>query len=426
MEFRVLGPLEIAHEGRSVAPTAAKDRAFLGELLAHPGRPVSTGHLADRLWPERPPSDPVNAVQVRASRLRTLLRSLSDADTAREVLRTRAGGYELDLDHATSDLVNFEAAASGDPTREELYGGLALWRGTPFDGIPRSPCMETQAARVEELRLSVLEAYADRCLEEHDAPAALVADLAEQAARNPLREPLHQRLISVLHRSGRSAEALACYERLRVTLADELGTDPQPELRRLHQEILAEPAREEVRLPAGGTPTATSVPEAPAAPEAPRRRFGRLDAAALACLAVFLLGLGWISARGPEEPAHAARPVPGDEARFDADVTIPDGTSVRVGERFVKTWRLTNTGTVPWRGRFLARQPSTAGTGRCPSAAGVRVPDTEPGRTVEVSVEVTASGTPGRCTVGWKMVDANGEPYLPHQTGVSFDVHVVP
>ncbi|WP_170201364.1 BTAD domain-containing putative transcriptional regulator [Actinocorallia herbida] len=421
MEFRVLGPLEITHKGRSVAPTAAKDRAFLGELLAHPGRPISTGHLADHLWPGRPPSDPVNAVQVRASRLRTLLRSISDAETARRVLRTRSGGYEFDLCHATSDLVRFEAAAFGGTTREALRSGLALWRGLPFGDVPRTPCVEMQVARIEELRLSVLEAYADRCLEEHDVPASLVAELAGQAARNPLREPLHQRLINVLHLAGRSAEALTCYERLRTTLADELGTDPQPELRRLHREILAGPAWEEVSLTAAGTAAS------PAAPETPRPRFGRLDAAVLTCLAAFLLaGIGWFSTRGPESPAPGARPVPGDRSRFDADVTMPGGTSVRVGERFVKTWRLTNVGTVAWRDRFLARQESAEASGGCPSELTTRVPDTGPGQTVDVSVAVTASDTPGRCEVQWRMVDANGYLYLPQQNGVFLDVHVIP
>jgi DNA-binding SARP family transcriptional activator len=41
-----------------------------------------------------------------------------------------------------------------------------------------------------------------------------------------------------LCRSGRPAEALAAYVELRITLAAELGTDPGPELQRLHHRIL--------------------------------------------------------------------------------------------------------------------------------------------------------------------------------------------
>ncbi|MEV4092927.1 hypothetical protein [Streptosporangium saharense] len=49
MDFLVPGALTITHRGRSTAPAAAKDRAFLGEPLAHPGEVVSTEHLADAL-----------------------------------------------------------------------------------------------------------------------------------------------------------------------------------------------------------------------------------------------------------------------------------------------------------------------------------------------------------------------------------------
>jgi DNA-binding SARP family transcriptional activator len=66
----------------------------------------------------------------------------------------------------------------------------------------------------------------------------LVAELMELAARHPLRESPWGRLLIVLGRCGRRAEALAGYERLRRRLADELGTDPSGELRRIHASLL--------------------------------------------------------------------------------------------------------------------------------------------------------------------------------------------
>ncbi len=432
----MLGPLEIAHEGRSIAPSAAKDRAFLGELLAHPGQLISAEHLADVLWPDRPPANPANAVQVRVSRLRTLLRSVTDAETAAQILRTRPGGYELSLDLASTDVARFEEAISR-ADEAALREGLSLWRGAPFSDVPQTPCIEMQVARLEELRLSAVESYADRCLAEDAFPATLIADLAEQATRNPLREPLHYRLIRALHMSGRSAEALTIYERLRRTLADELGTDPQPELRRLHLEMVAEDDPDAVDRAAFPTTPATASQRAEpsltdsdahvtASKPAPRRRLPWIAAIGLGCL--LGLGIGGFWFLGDQSKSGVTlprRPIPGDSSRLDADVTYPDGSSVKAGERFVKTWKITNTGSVPWHARMLTRQAIKPGVEGCRSATTIAIPDTEPGRPVLISVTVQAPSTPGRCKVYWKMVDAQGIPYMPQLRGIFFDVNVV-
>jgi hypothetical protein len=125
-------------------------------------------------------------------------------------------------------------------------------------------------------------------------------------------------------------------------------------------------------------------------------------------------------------PTQAAGPaIPGDDSKFVADVTIPDGTAVRVNQRFVKTWELQNTGTVPWRGRYLERQGTLEGPGLCATPARVRIPDTDPDRRVQVSVPVTAPSLPGSCRVDWKMVDGAGRLLFPNKVGVYFTVNVV-
>ncbi|GII52557.1 hypothetical protein Pth03_09460 [Planotetraspora thailandica] len=470
MEFRVLGPLEMVHDGRSLAPSAAKDRAFLGELLAHPGQLVSTEHLADALWPDNPPADPANAVQVRASRLRAMLREVSgDADGA-GVLRTRSGGYTLDLDQATTDLGRFETAVrhgekaeAAEPDDEPPAAGaiaeaLALWRGDPFSDVPHTSCVLLQAARAEELRLTAAESYADLCLAEGTLPASLVADLAEQAALNPLREPLHHRLIRALRLSGRSAEALAAYDRLRTTLADELGADPSPDLRRLHQEILAEERLHEppsvpapVNAPPGDATTevetvnpVSTAPEGDRTPESPaeardeaatenrpdgdrRRRRALIAAGAGLVLAAGVTGAAVVRIYEPPVVVvpDVLRPIPGDDSRLDADVTYPDGTEVKEGAKFDKVWRLANSGTVEWHDRYLERQLPWDGPDVCRSPRRVPIPDTRPGQSVLVRVPVEAPGTPVRCKVYWKMVDRNGIPYMPQLKGIFFDVTVI-
>ncbi|WP_324605998.1 BTAD domain-containing putative transcriptional regulator, partial [Streptomyces sp. NRRL S-813] len=59
-----------------------------------------------------------------------------------------------------------------------------------------------------------------------------------RAQEHPLREGLWRLLMLALYRSGRQAEALACYRRARRLLVDELGVEPAAALRELHNNIL--------------------------------------------------------------------------------------------------------------------------------------------------------------------------------------------
>lgn len=131
-------------------------------------------------------------------------------------------------------------------------------------------------------------------------------------------------------------------------------------------------------------------------------------------------GLIWllIAAASP-----AAPPVAGDAAAFVADVTVPDGTTVRGGTSFVKTWAVRNTGTVAWTGRYLLRLPS-AGGGECRTPERVPVPVTAPGVTVQLSVTVDVASGPAHCKVYWKMVDDRDRPFFPLTRPMFFDVRI--
>ena len=93
----------------------------------------------------------------------------------------------------------------------------------------------------------------------------LVAELEALAAEHPLRERLRAQLMLALYRCGRQADALETYRRARAALVEQIGVEPGPELRTLHEAIL----RQDPAL------------DAPAPPELPRssRRSRRWSAA---------------------------------------------------------------------------------------------------------------------------------------------------
>jgi hypothetical protein len=120
-------------------------------------------------------------------------------------------------------------------------------------------------------------------------------------------------------------------------------------------------------------------------------------------------------ARCPARPDPGDRPlVPCDDSRFVADVTIPDGMTVRAGQSFVKTWEIENIGLVPWQGRFIQRQGVLSGQGLCSSPSRVPVPTTMPGQDALITVTFTAPNLPGSCRVDWKMTDKDGRFFFPN------------
>ncbi|MFC6080408.1 NBR1-Ig-like domain-containing protein [Sphaerisporangium aureirubrum] len=116
--------------------------------------------------------------------------------------------------------------------------------------------------------------------------------------------------------------------------------------------------------------------------------------------------------------------VPGDDSTFVADVTVPDGSRVRAGQRFVKTWEIRNSGVIVWRNRFLTRQGAAEGSDLCVSPARTPIPLTQPGARIKISVPITAPKTPGSCRVDWKMTDAAGRHYFPDLAGLYLVVNV--
>jgi uncharacterized protein YkwD len=88
-----------------------------------------------------------------------------------------------------------------------------------------------------------------------------------------------------------------------------------------------------------------------------------------------------------------------------ADVTIPDNAQISQGQKFTKTWRFINNGRCNWSGYTIA---FVAGD-RMSSPDTASVPQTEAGKTVDVSVELTAPSVDGAYTGFYELRKANGE-----------------
>jgi DNA-binding SARP family transcriptional activator len=245
MEFLILGPLEVADDGRLVPLGGAKQRAVLAILLLNRNQVVSTDRLIDEVWGETPPATAAISLQNFVARLRKAL-----AESGR-LLVTRPPGYLIQLEPDQLDLDRFERLtrearqqlAAGEPRAAagKLEEALALWRGPPLADFTYEPFAQPAVARLDELRLAALEDRfdAELALGRH---AELVAELEALVDEHPLRERLRGQLMLALYRSGRQAEALDVYQATRRVLVDELGIDPGPALQQLERAILTQDA----------------------------------------------------------------------------------------------------------------------------------------------------------------------------------------
>ena len=265
MLFRVLGPVDVVRSGEPVPITGERQRAVLALLLLSRNEVVSTDRLIDAVWGADPPASAAHGIEVAVSNLRRQL--------TRDVVRTRPPGYLVPLTAGDLDVDIFgalvaEAAAArsrGEPAvaASTLREALALWRGDPLADVSSAPFALLECMRLEELRLSALEARIDADMERGLA-AAVVGELRLLIESWPFRERLRELLMLALYRCGRQVEALEAYRDARRALVDNVGIEPGPALRRAEQAILrqdAELARAELRPAGDETPEPLRVHE---------------------------------------------------------------------------------------------------------------------------------------------------------------------
>jgi DNA-binding SARP family transcriptional activator len=221
-------------------------RVLLTLLALNAGRVVPVGSLAGQIWPDDPPGNPGNALQTLVSRLRAELRHAGIGD----VIESHPAGYRLAVPPEAVDVTAFEtlaargrrALAEGDAgeAARVLRDALFAWRGEPLADAAGCDFADAAAAKLTELRSSVLadRIEADLALGEG---ASLVGELRVLLSADPLAERPRALLMRALYAAGRQAEALALYHEGRELLADQLGVDPSAQLEQVYLGILRGP-----------------------------------------------------------------------------------------------------------------------------------------------------------------------------------------
>ncbi|MFF5715350.1 BTAD domain-containing putative transcriptional regulator [Streptomyces buecherae] len=356
VRYGILGTTQAHHDdGTPVALGGARLRALLAALALRPGRVCSADALIAEVW-DAEPGAPGSAPRQAGGALQALIGRLRKA-IGRTAIVSVDGGYLLRTDPDSVDLFRFErlardasgALADGDPGRASdlLDQALALWRGPALADLPSRTA---SAARAEARHLDARRDRARADLALGRAAHALPA-LTELCGAHPLDEPLHALRIRALRDTGRAAEALAAYEQVRRELVDRLGTDPGPELRALHAELLtpdAGRAPTDGSRPAGpgGTPDRAGWP-GPGGPAGAPGPSGPPDRSRPTGQARQVDARGTAGENGPPDraadrpapgrltgptPLTSHDPLPGPDASSGA--TGPDGRAARDGATY--------------------------------------------------------------------------------------------
>ncbi|WP_148572592.1 AfsR/SARP family transcriptional regulator [Nocardioides caldifontis] len=230
----LLGDLELTFDGDPLPLPQPAQRVLAYLAVVHRRRPVRRTTLAERLWPETPPSR-------ACASLRSVLWRLP-RPRGRTLVAGSSSTVRLHPDVAV-DLWEAEelaaALCSADPPARVSPEQLAPLH---CDLLPDSQeewlVVEQEAFR--QKRLHALERVAALWCEDGRFTEALSAGLGAVRSE-PLRESAHRRVIAVHLAEGNHAEALRQYDGYRRLLAQELGLPPSPAIRSMVAPLLGRP-----------------------------------------------------------------------------------------------------------------------------------------------------------------------------------------
>ena len=262
MRFLDLGPLAVELDGAPRTLGGRRVESVAAALLVRAGAPVPGAVLVDAVWGANPPAGAGGALDSLLWRLRRVLEP-GRAARAATLVRRDEQGYRLAVPPDTVDShVLTAAAATADAATDPADSlriaddALRRWRGTPYDGVPDTGWLDPVRSRLAEVRVVVAQ-HRLAALLTTGHPDRAVADLVPLIAEHPYLESLWELRLRALYASGRQQAALAAFHELRRILADELGVEPGPALRRLHEQILA---HDPTLVAAAPTPIVATAP----------------------------------------------------------------------------------------------------------------------------------------------------------------------
>ena len=239
--FGLLGPLLMTVDGAPVPLGTPKQRAVLAVLVMNRNRPVGIDSLITAAWEQWPPPEARASLHSYISNLRRLL------GDARPMLANAPPGYRLTVGDTTCDIGRFvlektagvQAAAAGrfEQATDHLTTALAEWRGPVLEDLRDFQFVDAFATALTEDKVVAHTARAEAEIA-CGRGYAVIAELESLTVEHPYREPLWAQLIIAYYLAERQSEALDAYQRLKTTLADDLGIDPGPTVRALHERIL--------------------------------------------------------------------------------------------------------------------------------------------------------------------------------------------
>lgn len=245
LDFGVLGPLQMSADGAPLPLGTPKQRAVLALLVMSRNRPVSSESLVNAAWEQFPPPEPKASLHSYISNLRKLVAGAGQ--DPKLTLASAPPGYRLTVPDADCDIGRFvarktagvQAAAAGqfEQASRHLQEALQEWRGPVLEDLRDFEFVDPLATALVEDRVVAHTARAEAeiaCNRGH----AVIGELESLVVEHPYREPLWTQLITAYYLSERQSDALDAYQRLKNTLADDLGIDPGQTVRKLHDRIL--------------------------------------------------------------------------------------------------------------------------------------------------------------------------------------------
>ena len=245
LRFGVLGPLEMSAGGTVVRLGTPKQRAVLAMLVIRRNSAVGIDALLDAAWDQSPPPGARATLHQYMSNLR---RVMADVGVdPHPVLVSAPPGYCLTVSNSQCDVGRFAdekttglyAAALGrfEQASQHLSAALSEWRGGVLEDLRDFSFIDAYASALFEEKVAVHTARAEAEIACGRA-YSVIGELEALTTEYRYREPLWAQLITAYYLTERQADALGAYNQLRTTLADELGVDPGPTLRALHEKIL--------------------------------------------------------------------------------------------------------------------------------------------------------------------------------------------